>query len=271
MMVSIVIITYAHENYIRAAIEGVLMQQCDFPFELIVSNDASPDKTDAVMEDIIKTHPQAHKISYTHHRKNLGMMGNFLWALNQAKGKYVALCEGDDYWTDPNKLQMQVEFMEAHPDYAMCYHPVEITMSNDKDHYAYPIPTKDTLLLKDIIQHHYIPTCSLVFRNSYFLAGYPEWFRQSISGDIPLEILLAAKGKTKYLPKSMACYRRNEGGISQSPVQVAKIRTGYIFMYSKLAAEIKLPDSLPLYRKILRLRLSLLKSKLLNGLGAAKN
>jgi hypothetical protein len=145
----------------------------------------------------------------------------------------------------------------------MCFHQVEITMANVSDYYSYPLPPSETLYLKDIIQRHYIPTCSLVFRSKYFPKGFPEWMVNSISGDIPLEILLASKGMAKYFPQKMACYRRNEGGISQSPLQIANIRTGYLYIYSKLATEIPFPYTLLLYKKIIRILLGILKSKFL--------
>ncbi|MDO9260985.1 MAG: glycosyltransferase, partial [Flavobacteriaceae bacterium] len=108
--VSVCMITYNHENYIQQAIEGVLMQTCNFEVELIIANDCATDKTDEVIQEIIKNHPNSSWIKYTNHSQNKGMMPNFIWAMQQCKGKYIALCEGDDYWTDPLKLQKQVEF-----------------------------------------------------------------------------------------------------------------------------------------------------------------
>ena len=105
--VSVVMITYGHEKFIREAIEGVLMQECDFEVELILANDCSPDQTDSVIQDIIKNHPKGCWIKYIRQENNIGMMPNFIFALKQCKGKYIALCEGDDYWTDPLKLQKQ--------------------------------------------------------------------------------------------------------------------------------------------------------------------
>ncbi len=257
--VSVVMITYGHEKFIAEAINGVLMQECEFDVELIISNDYSPDNTDLVVKKIIEEHPNRNWIKYVKHKTNLGMMPNFIWALEQTKGKYIALCEGDDYWTDPLKLQKQVDFLEANIDYSMCFHQVEITMANVSDYYSYPLPSSETLYLKDIIQKHYIPTCSLVFRSKFFSKGFPEWMVNSISGDIPLEILLASKGKAKYFPQKMACYRRNEGGITQSPIQLAKMRSGYIYMYSKLSKEIGFSHAIYLHYIVWRLKLGYLK------------
>jgi glycosyltransferase involved in cell wall biosynthesis len=263
MKVSVIIITFGHANYIEKAICSVLMQEKNFELELIVSNDCSPDNTDEVIKNIINIHPKSSTIKYIKHKQNIGAMSNFFYSLNEAKGKYIALCDGDDYWTDPYKLQKQVDFLEENLDYSMCFHQVEITMANVSDYYSYPLPPSETLNIKDIIQKHYIPTCSLVFRSKFFSKGFPEWMVNSISGDIPLEILLASKGKTKYFPQKMACYRRNEGGISQSSIQIANIRTGYLYMYYKLASEIPFPYTLLLYKKIIRILLGIFKSKVL--------
>lgn len=259
MKVSVIIITFGHANYIEKAILGVLMQEYNFELELIVSNDCSPDDTDEIINNIINIHPKASSIKYIKHKHNIGAMSNFLYSLNEAKGKYIALCEGDDYWTDPLKLQKQIDFMEANLDFAMCFHPVHVTLANKEDYYNYKTPTSDVLFLKDIVRNHYIPTCSLLFRNGYFPYGLPFWFSKSISGDIPLEILLASKGKTKYINRVMACYRRNEGGITQSPIQLAKMRSGYIYMYSKLSKEIGFSHAIYLHYIVWRLRLGYIK------------
>lgn len=121
VLVSVVMITYGHEKYIREAIEGVLMQDINFEVELIIADDNSPDNTEQVVLNITSSHPNSKWIKYTKHKKNKGMMPNFIWALQQCKGKYIALCEGDDYWTDSYKLQKQVDFLEGNMDYGICW------------------------------------------------------------------------------------------------------------------------------------------------------
>jgi glycosyltransferase involved in cell wall biosynthesis len=113
-------ITYNHEHFIQEAIEGILMQKCDFDIELIIADDCSPDNTQSVVESF-KAHPKYNWIKYIRHQTNKGMMSNFIWALSQTKAKYIALCEGDDYWTDPHKLQKQVDFLEENPEYGLVY------------------------------------------------------------------------------------------------------------------------------------------------------
>ena len=113
-------ITYGHEKYIRQAIEGVLMQQCDFEVELIVANDCSPDATDQIIKEIIQSHLRSSWIKYICHDKNVGIMSNFIFSMQECKGEYIALCEGDDYWTDPLKLQKQFDFLDNNSEYKFC-------------------------------------------------------------------------------------------------------------------------------------------------------
>ena len=119
--VSVCMITYGHEKFIREAIEGVLIQECDFEVEIILANDCSPDQTEVVIQDILSTHSKASWIKYIKHDQNIGMMPNFIFALSQCSGDYIALCEGDDYWIDPFKLQKQVDFLEENNEFSICW------------------------------------------------------------------------------------------------------------------------------------------------------
>lgn len=120
-LVSIVMTAFAHETTIVKAIEGVLMQKCDFNVELIIANDASPDETHVRVEEYLArvTIPTNVTIRYTNHEVNKRMMDNIIWTLKQVRGKYIAVCEGDDYWIDPCKLQKQADFLEANKEYGL--------------------------------------------------------------------------------------------------------------------------------------------------------
>lgn len=211
VLVSVVMITYGHEKYIRQAIEGVLMQEGDFDLELVIANDCSPDNTDAVVQDVLSCHSNVHWIRYVRHEKNIGMMPNFIFALQQAKGKYVALGEGDDYWTDPHKLQKQVDFLEANPDYVLSFHKVKILKPSGElvDDFITKVPenyeTQETLARLG----NYIHTPSVVFRN--VLKELPKEFSISPIGDYFLYMLLSEHGKLKYLEEEMAVYREGVG------------------------------------------------------------
>lgn len=211
VLVSVVMITYGHEKYIREAIEGVLMQKGDFSLELIIANDSSPDATDIVISEMLKTHSKADRIRYIKHEKNIGMMPNFIFALQQAQGKYIALCEGDDYWTDPYKLQKQVDFLEANSDYVLSFHKVKILKPSGEfvDDFITSVPenyeTQETLARLG----NYIHTPSVVFKN--IKMEFPPEFSLSPVGDYFLYIMLTEHGKLKYLEEEMAVYRYGVG------------------------------------------------------------
>jgi glycosyltransferase involved in cell wall biosynthesis len=211
VLVSIVMITYGHEKYIRQAIEGVLMQDINFEVELIIADDNSPDNTDQVVLDIASSHPNGKWIKYTKHKKNKGMMPNFIFALQQAQGNYIALCDGDDYWTDPYKLQKQVYFLEANEDYILCFHPIKILEPDGRlsGDFITEVPAEDTNLNDFVLYGNYIHTPSVVFRNLSSISF--EAVRKVKLGDFFLYFLLAHKGLLKKLPDTMAVYRNGSG------------------------------------------------------------
>jgi glycosyltransferase len=210
-LVSVIMITYGHEKYIQKAIEGVFLQKTNFPIEFIIANDCSPDNTDELVKEIIKKSPPNIQVRYTKHEANKGMNPNFIWAYQQALGKYVAVCEGDDYWTDENKLQKQVDFLEQNPDYSVSCHNIFLlngdTLSSespyDKEN------TQETYTLNDLASRNLIPTLSVVFR--YFDINFSDWYLSSPMGDYPLMLWIAQKGKIKYFKEKMAVYRQNVG------------------------------------------------------------
>ena len=208
VLVSIVMITYGHEQFIREALEGVLMQEGGFDLELIIANDCSPDNTNLIISEILKSHPKAHKIRYINHEKNLGMMPNFIFALQQAYGNYIALCDGDDYWTDPLKLQKQIDFLENNSEYNLVGH--HATDSNSK---LIGKHENDSFSFEDIYYRTLIiPTASLVFRNNIV---FEDWITKVYGGDKAIIFLNAKKGKLKILPFLGSFYRLHSGGIEQ--------------------------------------------------------
>ena len=222
-LISVVMITYRHEKYIQKAIEGVFLQKTNFPIEFIIANDNSPDNTDNIIKQIIKNTPDNVQVRYTKHEVNKGMNPNFTWALKQAKGKYIAVCDGDDYWIDENKLQKQVDFLEQNPNYAICCHNVYFlngeTISPqspyDKEN------TQDTYTLDDLAFKNMIPTLSVVFHNLNI--NFPDWYYSSPMGDYPLFLWTAKSGKIKYFKEKMGVYRQNTGVWSGKQKDYTKI------------------------------------------------
>ena len=126
-LVSISCITYNHAPYIRQCLDGFVMQKTNFPFEILIHDDASDDGTSDIIREFEKAYPSVIKPLFEEENQwSKGRRGSVVFNFPRAKGKYIALCEGDDYWTDPLKLQKQVDFLEAHPEYAMCFHNVKV-------------------------------------------------------------------------------------------------------------------------------------------------
>ena len=119
-MLTVVTITYNHEQYIHQCIEGILAQKTSFPVEYIIADDCSTDGTRAICEEYARNYPDIIRLVSS--SANVGAVENEQRAFLAAKGKYIATCEGDDYWTDPLKLQKQVDFLESHPEYSVCFH-----------------------------------------------------------------------------------------------------------------------------------------------------
>ncbi|WP_241128606.1 glycosyltransferase [Cognataquiflexum nitidum] len=115
-------ITYNHGDFLKEAINAALNQKIEDEFELLVSDDCSTDNTPELVNSLIKTHPLGHRIRYIRHNTNLGMSENFFWTLNQCEGEFIAYCEGDDYWTDPKKLQKQIDYLNSNEQYSFAFH-----------------------------------------------------------------------------------------------------------------------------------------------------
>ena len=211
-LVSVIMITYGHEKYIEEAIKGVFLQKTNFPLELIISNDKSPDSTDEIVKNIIKYAPENISVKYIQHPENIGMLPNLISTLKMAAGKYIAVCEGDDYWIDEKKLQKQTDFLEKNEDFTLTFHNVFIrngeTLRTDLD-YEKRLNSKDVYTIDDLSKGNFIHTPSVVFRNMEI--EFPEWYFSSFLGDYPLWSWLSKKGKIKYFPEKMAVYRENVG------------------------------------------------------------
>jgi|SRR5690554_897178 len=215
--VSVVMISYNHEDYIKEAIEGVLMQKCNFNVELIIADDNSPDYTEEVVNDIIKNHKNGHWIKYVKHSTNKGMMPNFIWTLNECKGKYIAICEGDDYWVDPYKLQKQIDFLENNPDFKFSMGRVDMLIEKTgeiKERKKIINPDKrEFFTIRDYLKRPFSQTSSFIFRNEN--TSLPEWIYKVHAGDQSLVVLKTGlNGKIKYHKDLLSIYRINENSIT---------------------------------------------------------
>lgn len=226
--ISVVMITYGHENYIREAIEGVLIQEGNFELELIIANDCSPDATDEIISEILCTHPKAGIIRYFKHENNIGMMSNFIFALQQAKGKYIALCEGDDYWIDINKLNKQVTFLESNPQYVLSFHNAKV-LNITNGYLSMFVDEYKCLEYKaiDLFDKWLIPTASMVFRN-VFDESMPDFVAKATHGDLALQVYLNEFGKFYAFNDVMSVYRINESSVTINSFSSLKHNNAHI-------------------------------------------
>jgi glycosyltransferase involved in cell wall biosynthesis len=216
-LVSIVCPTYNYEKYIKDAIEGFLMQKTNFSIEIIIHDDASTDTTADIIRKYEKKYPELIKPIYqkeNQYSKGIKSIENFIWP--KCSGKYIAICEGDDYWIDPYKLQKQVDFLEANPQYSLCFHKIKILLKNGRlvGDFITKVPS-NTTTIKDLARHgNYIHTPSVVLRNDFEI---PSWFSNCPIGDYPLYFIAVRDRKIKYLDEPMAVYRFGVGVFSSQP------------------------------------------------------
>jgi glycosyltransferase involved in cell wall biosynthesis len=204
--------TYNHERFIKQAIESVLMQSVNFEYELVIGEDCSTDRTRELVLQLQREYPA--RIRLVLPERNLGVKLNFVRTLAACRGQYVALLEGDDYWTSPHKLQKQVDLMDAHPDYSSCFHTVQVVSDEEKKRTElYPRWANDRIFsLEDILSLNLMPTCSVMFRN-HLVREFPDWWYRQELVDWPLHILNAEHGRIGFINEVMAAYRIHAGGI----------------------------------------------------------
>ena len=214
-LATVACLTFNHKKYIRQTIEGFLMQQTDFPIEIIIHDDNSTDGTTQIVQEYADQYPELiFPIFQRENQYSKGKKPLINFVFPQAKGKYIALCEGDDYWNDPLKLQKQVEFLEANPDYVISYHNAMIVdeVGNIVDYSKLPENLKKDLSSEELIQGTMILTLTMCFRN--VLKDFPDEFFKVYNGDKFLTSLLGHFGKGKYMPEiAEAVYRKHSSAV----------------------------------------------------------
>lgn len=219
--VSICMLAYNQENFIRQAIEGVLIQKTNFLIELVIGEDYSTDKTREICLEYKNQHPDV--IQLITREKNVGVAINSVETLNLCKGTYIAFCEGDDYWTDPNKLQKQVDFMDQNTDFALVYHRVALFDEDRQESTPEKMNNQEYEIeysIEDLTKSNFIHTPSVLIRNH--LVDYSVLLNSKVVGDYYLWILCAELGKIKYLPDVMAVYRVWNGSVWEKKNKIYK-------------------------------------------------
>lgn len=193
------------------------MQETDFPYEIIVGEDCSTDKTRKIIIDYSLRYPG--KIKLVTESKNVGGIKNQIRTFEAAKGKYIAMCDGDDYWTDPLKLQKQVDFMERQPDCVICCHYSRVINENGELVYEDPAPVKLEFDYEDVLLGRKDETriCSLMIRNTRIInqISTHDWYHKTFGADTFLKLYALSKenGKIHVLPEVMSVYRLHRAGI----------------------------------------------------------
>ena len=221
MMVSVILLTYNHERYIAQALDSVLSQEAPFDFQVLVSEDCSTDRTRQIIARYAELHPERIRMFLSD--RNLNTNEVTLRALRAASGAYVAFLDGDDYWTSPNKLERQVQFLEQHPECAMCFHNA-IQFWEDRSQPSEHFNSDTQALtsgIAELLSGNFIAACSPMIRRSA-LSSIPAWFENcASSADWPLYFLAAQHGAIGFIPEIMGAYRIHGGGIwsAASPVR----------------------------------------------------
>lgn len=211
-LVSIKITAYNHENFIKQAIDSCLMQETDFPYEIIIHDDASTDKTAEIIREYTERFPQIIKPIYqteNQYSKGVKIVRKFM--LPQFTGKYVATCEGDDYWTDPLKLQKQVDFLEKNPEFSASAHQ-SLIINKDKQS-LFNKKAKEIITLSDLFDTRLFHTASFIYRRE-LNEIYNDFPDNIHSGDRLLFILIAANGPIRFFNDVMCVYRQHGDSIS---------------------------------------------------------
>lgn len=218
-IVSICCITYNHEDYIRDAIDGFLMQKTSFPIEIIIHDDASTDNTADIIKEYANKYPELF-VTILQSENQWSKGGGSIYArfvYPRARGKYIAMCEGDDFWTDPFKLQKQVDFLENNSEYVACYHNAIINYvdKKNKNHLYNKINESRNVSLEEIINNWSVPTASIVMRKKV-IDNLPDWRNNIYSGDYTLILLCLNIGKLYFINEVMSVYNVSLKGSSVS-------------------------------------------------------
>lgn len=211
IVVSICCITYNQASYIRDALEGFVSQETSFPYEVLIHDDASTDGTADIIREYADRYPdRIRPILQTENQYAKGLYNiSGTYNFPRARGRYIAMCEGDDYWTDPHKLQRQVDFMEKNPGCSLVFHSarVEVQGRAFTERRMRPYRRSRKILPEEIIDKTCgYPTASLLFRAD-MVKALPDFYVRAPLADVPLQLMAAARGWAYYMDRPMCVYR----------------------------------------------------------------
>jgi glycosyltransferase involved in cell wall biosynthesis len=241
MKLSVLLTTYNHERFIEQAIDSVLMQETNFDFEIVIMEDCSTDSTRDLVIDYHRQHRDLIRLILSEENKNDNT--NFATAWQTSPSQYIATLDGDDYWTSPRKLQKQVDFLDQHPECAICFHDAAIihedcreernqAQDSNSTSWTYtPGHMKEISALEDLLTHNFIAGCSPMLRRE-LLKQLPGWYANAAWGDWPLYILSAQHGKIGHINEILGVYRLHSGGYWSGLSTIHKLEAIIAFLES---------------------------------------
>jgi peptidoglycan/xylan/chitin deacetylase (PgdA/CDA1 family)/2-polyprenyl-3-methyl-5-hydroxy-6-metoxy-1,4-benzoquinol methylase len=232
--VSALVLTFNHERSIASALESALMQETDFDFEIVVSEDCSTDGTREIVRDYEAKYPDLIRVLYSPH--NMGGDENFVLAFHACRGDYVALLEGDDYWTSPRKLQKQADFLDRHPECSMCSH--RVSHVSERQTWSYVSDEqKEVSSLEDILSYNFVYTVAAMVRKEAF-DDFPPWiYETGLPSDWPMWVQVAAHGHIGFVNEVLALYRESGYGEWSSLAWVTRLEAVITF-YEQMRSQL---------------------------------
>jgi glycosyltransferase involved in cell wall biosynthesis len=224
MKVTVVMTTYNHENFIAESITSALSQDVTFDYEIVVIEDCSTDRTRDIVINLRDRYPERIRLVLAPRNRNDSR--NFAHAIETSGSQYIAWLEGDDYWTSPHKLQRQVDFLDARPNFSACFHNVSMVREagNHPPEHMNPPDQGDVSTVEEILATNSIATCSVMFRRGLF-GRFPEWYFELPFGDWPVHILNVERGRIGYLPEVMGAWRIHSAGLWSRRSETDKLAT----------------------------------------------
>lgn len=220
--VSIFMLTYNQEQFIAQTIESIVMQKTNFKYQLVIGEDCSTDATYSICKSYEEQYPDKIKLLPSQ-SKNIGLINNYVRTIKECNGKYIAICDGDDYWIDENKLQKQVNFLEANSDFSIVYTGFNKLYPDGTLKKAVLSFTNQESSFTDLIYNNYIPSVTVLFRNNKDFSKLPTWITNFPYGDWPTYLwLIKDEGKIYFLDEVTAVYRMDIG-ISSAIVKVNSV------------------------------------------------
>lgn len=237
-LISVIVISYNQEKYIAECLQGILAQKGDFRIELVIGDDASRDSTAEIIQRYVRNFGEQMSVKVVSSDENVGMTRNFQRCLYACTGDFIAVCEGDDYWIDPLKLQKQMRFLVEHPDCSVCFNRIYMYFQNTGEFSVFEPDVKlvgNVFTTADLVSEHFIGNLSCCMYDAKYIGQVRSDLFDLFIGDWMFNIYYSQFGKIGYLEEAMSVYRKHDGGVwgNEIPQKKARLLHSYIRTYNK--------------------------------------